>query len=383
MILSDTFGRSSCQMMTIPLLDLVAQYEQLRDEMLPAIEKVLSRAQFILGEEVGLFENEFAAFCGVDHCVGVSSGTDALHLSLRALGIGPGDEVITAANTFVATGFAIVYAGATPVFVDVDPVDYNMQVELIRRAVTARTKAIIPVHLYGQPAEMDAIRSIARECDLKVVEDACQAHGALYGDQRVGSLGDAACFSFYPGKNLGAYGDGGAVVTNDPALAERLRVLRNYGQRTKNEHSVLGFNNRLDTLQAAVLQVKLKYLDEWNDKRRAAARRYNELLADSDVVIPTEKPDVRHVYHLYVIQHDSRDELLDHLKQRGVHCGIHYPMPLHMAAPFRSARTVPEGVPVSVALARRILSLPMHPELGSTQMQQVAQIIEMFNHASP
>ena len=365
-------------MTTIPMLDLVAQYEQLRGEMLPAIEEVLSRAHFILGEEVELFEDRFAAFCGADHCVGLSSGTEALHLSLRALGIGPGDEVITAANTFAATGFAIVYTGATPVFLDVDPVDYNIDVSLIERAVTARTKAIIPVHLYGQPAEMNAILSIAQKYDLKVVEDACQAHGALYGNRRVGSLGDAACFSFYPGKNLGAYGDGGAAVTNDPALAEKLRLLRNYGQRVKNEHSMLGFNSRLDTMQAAVLQVKLNYLDEWNERRRAVAQRYNELLADSEVVVPTEKPDVRHVYHLYVVQHDNRDQLLDHLKQEGIYCGIHYPMPLHLAKPFRSARTVPEGVPVCMKLAKRILSLPMYPELTESQIQHVVESISSF-----
>ena len=365
-------------MTTIPLLDLVTQYEQLRDEMLPAIEEVLSRAHFILGEEVDLFEDRFAAFCGADHCVGLSSGTEALHLALRALGIGPGDEVITAANTFAATGFAIVYTGATPVFVDVDPVDYNMDVDLIERAVTARTKAIVPVHLYGQPAEMNAILSIAKKYDLRIVEDACQAHGALYGKQRVGSLGDAACFSFYPGKNLGAYGDGGAAVTNDRALAEKLRAMRNYGQRVKNEHSMLGFNSRLDTLQAAILQVKLNYLDDWNDKRRAVAERYNELLADSEVVVPAEKLDVRHVYHLYVIQHDSRDRLLDHLKERGIYCGIHYPIPLPMATPFRSARTVPEGVPVSTALAKKILSLPMHPELTEKQIQNIAISIASF-----
>ncbi len=365
-------------MTPIPMLDLVAQYEQLRGEMLPAIEEVLCGAHFILGEEVDLFEDRFASFCGTDHCVGLSSGTEALHLSLRALGIGPGDEVITVANTFAATAFAIAYTGATPVFVDADPVDYNIDVNLIERAVTPRTKAIIPVHLYGQPADMNAILAIAQKYNLKVVEDACQAHGAMYGNRRVGSLGDAACFSFYPGKNLGAYGDGGSVVTNDPALAEQLRLLRNYGQRVKNEHSMLGFNSRLDTLQAAVLQVKLNYLDEWNEKRRAVAQRYNELLADSEVVVPTEKPGVRHVYHLYVVQHDNRDRLLDHLKQEGIHCGIHYPMPLNLAKPFRSAGTVPEGVPVCTRLAKRILSLPMYPELTEDQIRQVVESIESF-----
>jgi dTDP-4-amino-4,6-dideoxygalactose transaminase len=364
--------------MNIPLLDLVAQYEQLQDEMLPAIERVLSSAHFILGEEVELFEDRFAAFCGTDHCVGLSNGTEALHLTMRALGIGPGDEVITVANTFMATALAIAYTGARPVFVDADPVDYNIDVNLIESAVTERTKAIIPVHLYGQPADMKAILTLAKRFDLKVIEDACQAHGAMYGKQRAGSMGDAACFSFYPGKNLGAYGDGGATVTNDPALAERLRVLRNYGQPVKNEHSMLGFNCRLDTMQAAVLQVKLNYLDEWNDKRRAVAQRYNELLAGSDVVIPTENDDVRHVYHLYVIQHEKRDELIEHMKQCGVYCGVHYPKPLHLAKPFRTARTVPQGVPVSMRLAKRILSLPMYPELTESQIQHVAESVLSF-----
>jgi dTDP-4-amino-4,6-dideoxygalactose transaminase len=364
--------------MRIPLLDLVSQYEQLSDEVLPAIKDVLSRGQFILGEEVELFEEKFAAYCGADHGVGVASGTDALHLALRALGIGSGDEVITAANTFAATGFAIAYTGATPVFVDVEPADYNIDVNLIERAVTPRTKAIIPVHLYGQPADMDPILSIARKYGLKVVEDACQAHGALYRGRRVGSLGHAGCFSFYPGKNLGAYGDGGAIVTNDSDLAEKIRLLRNYGQRVKNAHSMLGFNSRLDTLQAAILLVKLNYLDRWNDQRRASAERYNELLAQSGVQIPADKPDVRHVFHLYVIQHERRDDLLNHLKQRHIYCGVHYPTPLHLAAPFRSASTVPDGVPQCSTLSKRILSLPIYPEFTDAQADHVVESILAF-----
>jgi dTDP-4-amino-4,6-dideoxygalactose transaminase len=362
----------------IPLLDLAAQYQTIRAEINTAIENVVQHGQFILGDEVDLFEHKFATFCGVNHCIGVASGTDALHLALRALGIGPGDEVITAANTFAATGFAIAYTGATPVFVDVDPVDYNIDVNLIEHAVTPRSRAIIPVHLYGQPADMDPILSIARHYDLKVIEDACQAHGALYRKRRVGSFGDAACFSFYPGKNLGAYGDGGAVVTNDSGLAERLRLLRNYGQRVKNEHSMLGFNSRLDTIQAAILLVKLNYLDEWNDQRRAVAERYHELLSSDGVVLPTENPDVRHVYHLYVVQHEARDQLLTHLKRRGIGCLVHYPTPLHLATPFRSARSVPEGAPVSTMLARRILSLPMFPELAEGQILQIVEGVSSF-----
>jgi dTDP-4-amino-4,6-dideoxygalactose transaminase len=366
-------------MTRIPLLDLVSQYECLSDEILPAMEKVLSSSQFILGEEVELFEDKFAVYCDADHCVGVASGTDALHLALRGLDIGPGDEVITAANTFAATAFAIAYTGASPVFVDVSLDDYNIEVGLIERAITERTKAIVPVHLYGQPADMEAILDIARRFGLKVVEDACQAHGAYLGKQRVGSLGDAGCFSFYPGKNLGAYGDGGAVVTNDTQLAEKIRLLRNYGQRVKNQHSMLGFNSRLDTLQAAVLLVKLNYLDYWNEQRRAVAQRYNELLADLDVVTPTEDRNVQHVYHVYVVQHANRDELVEHLKQRGIYCGIHYPTPLPEAQPFRTANTVPKGAPISTAFAKRILSLPMYPELTETQIQRVVQGVSSFN----
>ena len=368
--------------MNIPLVDLVGQYEQLREDLSPAIEKVLARAHFILGGEVAQFEEEFAAFCEADHCVGVASGSDALHLALRALGVGPGHEVITVANTFAATAFAIAYTGATPVFVDVARHDYNIDASLIERAVTERTKAIVPVHLYGQPADMDAILSIARRHDLKVVEDACQAHGARYGRRRVGGLADAGCFSFYPGKNLGAYGDGGAVTTNDPELAEKIRLMRNYGQRAKNEHSMLGFNSRLDTLQATVLSIKLRHLEEWNEKRRAVARRYGELLAGSAVELPLERPGVRHVYHLYVIQHKRRDELLLHLKELGIYCGIHYPKPLHRAAPFRSARTVPEGVPVSTELSERILSLPVYPELSEEHVREVVKGFESFRRTA-
>ncbi len=319
--------------MPIPLLDLVAQFENIRDEATGAIQNVLQKANFILGEEVEWFEDKFADFCGAGHCVSVSSGTEALHLTLRAMEIGPGDEVITAANSFAATPFAIAHTGATPVFVDVKADDFNLDVDLLEEAITSRTKAIIPVHLYGQPADMDAIRTLAERFELKVVEDAAQAHGAIYRGQTVGTLGDAACFSFYPGKNLGAYGDGGAVVTDNSELADKLRLLRNYGQQVKNVHDSLGYNARLDTLQAAVLLVKLNYLEEWTHLRRAAADRYRDLLATSDVQLPSEKDDVRHVYHLFVIQHDRRDELLAHLKDREIYCGIHYPFPLPRGSP--------------------------------------------------
>jgi dTDP-4-amino-4,6-dideoxygalactose transaminase len=296
--------------------------------------------------------------------------------------VGPGDEVITAANTFVATGFAISYTGATPVFVDVDPTDYNLDANLIEEAITTRTRAIVPVHLYGQPAQMAAITQLAEEHGLRVIQDACQAHGASYRGQPLGALGDAACYSFYPSKNLGAYGDGGAVVTNDAQLAEKLRLLRNYGQRAKNDHVQLGYNSRLDTMQAAILLIKLRRLDEWNDRRRAIAQLYDALLADSAIRLPGERPDVRHVYHLYVIEHDERDRLADHLQQQGIGAGIHYPTPLPHMPPFHGTRQIPSGVPVATQLAQRILSLPMYPELTDVQVSQVAEAVAAFAPAS-
>jgi len=367
--------------MSIPLVDLKTQFQGIRDDVMSNLRQVLEQANFILGEEVGLFEDKFAAYCGADHCVGVSSGTDALHLALRAFNIGPGDEVITAANTFIATAMAISHAGATPVFVDVSPQDYNIDVDLIERAITPRTKAIIPVHLYGQPADMDAVLSIARRHDLVVIEDAAQAHGAKFRGLPAGSMGDAGCFSFYPGKNCGAYGDGGAVVTNNREIADRLRLLRNYGQSVKNQHSMVGYNSRLDTLQAAVLLVKLNHLDQWNDNRRAIAQRYRRLLTQGDLVLPSEADGGHHVYHLFVIQHANRDELMAHLQKRQVYCGIHYPFPVPQSPPYRTARTVPQGAPVSSALASRILSLPIYPELTPAQVNHVVESI--FSFARP
>jgi dTDP-4-amino-4,6-dideoxygalactose transaminase len=364
--------------MTIPLVNLVAQSDHLRDDVMHAIENVIRKAQFVFGDEVSLFEEEFAEYCGVQHCISVSSGTEALHLTLRAMDIGPGDEVITAANSFAATGFAIAYTGATPVFLDVRDDDYNIDVELMEEAISPRTKAIIPVHLYGQPADMDAIWSIADRYGLKIIEDSCQAHGSRYGDRPTGSLGDAGCFSFYPGKNLGAYGDGGAVTTNNPHVAERLRQLRNYGQPVKYVHNSLGYNARLDTLQAAVLLVKLKFLEAWTERRRDVARLYRELLSPDAVHLPAEKPAVRHVYHLFVVRHEQRDELLEYLKERGIFCGIHYPIPLPEVAPLQVARSVPDGVPVCTALSRQILSLPMYPELTDEQVQTVAEAVNSF-----
>jgi dTDP-4-amino-4,6-dideoxygalactose transaminase len=365
--------------MTIPFVDLKVSDPKLRRELASAIEHAVDDAQYILGGQVADFEQAFAEFSGGTHCIGVANGTEALHLTLRALEVGPGDEVITAANTFIATALAIAYTGATPVLVDVDPSDYLIDVDLIESAITPRTKAILPVHLYGQPANMHAILEIAEKHGLAVVQDACQAHGARIGDTPVASFGTAACFSFYPSKNLGAYGDGGGVVTNSSKLAERIRMLRNYGQRSKNDFAMLGYNSRLDTLQAAILSVKLRYLEQDNEQRRSAAATYNRLLQEADLVLPSARPGVSHVYHLYVVQHSQRDELMSHLHQAGVQCGIHYPTPIHEIPAFSSCRTVPENAPVSTMLARQILSLPMYRCLEDQHIERVVREVAAFD----
>jgi dTDP-4-amino-4,6-dideoxygalactose transaminase len=364
--------------MNIWLVDLVSQYKNIYDEIFTALNRVMSRCDFILGEDVDLFEQEFARYCGVEHCVGVASGTEALHLAARALGIGPDDEVITAANTFIATALGISYTGATPIFVDAKFDDFNINVDLIESAITDRTKAIIPVHLYGQPADMGTIMKVAAKHDLKVIEDASQAHGAMIGDRRVGSFGDIACFSFYPGKNLGGYGDGGAIVTNNGQLAETIRMLRNYGQEKKYVHTVLGYNSRLDTIQAAILGVKLRHLDDWNNQRRKAAQLYNQMLSKLDLQLPKEKTGIQHVYHLYVIRHRQRDMLLNVLKEKGIFCGIHYPVPLHEQQPYRNIPTIPVGAPVTSQLSQEILSLPIYPEISEEQISTVVEAIKQF-----
>src|ERR1700704_963880 len=313
-----------------PFVDLAAQYPTIAPEITEAVAKVLQETDFILGREVGLFEEEFAAFCEAKYAVGVDSGTSALELALRAYDIGPGDEVITAANSFIASALAISHAGAKPVLVDVDPYTYTMDVASVESAITPRTKAILPVHLYGHPAHMDPIWQLADKRGLVVIEDACQAHGTRYKGRRTGSLGHAAAFSFYPGKNLGAYGDGGMVVTNDRAVAKRLEMLRNYGQQEKYWHMFRGYNRRLDTLQAAVLRVKLKYLEKWNAARRQNANRYRLLLEKSEVITPNEASYAESVWHLYVIRVNQRDALRDYLASRGISCGIHYPIAIHL-----------------------------------------------------
>jgi dTDP-4-amino-4,6-dideoxygalactose transaminase len=365
--------------MPVPFVDLRAQHAAVADDVASSWSGVLERCDFVLGGEVEEFEREFAAYCEAPHAVGVDSGTSALELAFRALGIGPGDEVITAANTFVATAFAISHAGATPVLADVDPETLTLDPERVEAAITPRTRAIAPVHLYGHPAPMDPLMNIARRHGLVVVEDAAQAHGALYRGRRVGSIGDAAAFSFFPAKNLGCYGDGGAVVTGDAAVADRVRHLRNYGQPRKYHHDLIGYNRRLDTLQAAVLRANLRRLDGWNASRRAAAADYAATLADAAVRLPAPADDVEPVWHLFVVQSDDRDGLAARLASLGVASGIHYPVPVHLQRAYKGALP-PEGAfPVTERAARRILSLPMFPGLDAEAVSHVAAGIRSWD----
>jgi len=364
--------------MQIPLVDLKAQYQALKEEILEEIADTLEGMNLFLGKNVRALEEEFARYCGARFAIGVGSGTDALHLILRAMGIGLGDEVITVAHTFFATAEAIALAGATPVFVDIDPVTYTMDPSQIEGAITPRTKAIIPVHLYGQPADMDPILALAERHNLKVIEDACQAHGAYYKGKRAGTLGDAAAFSFYMTKNLGGYGEGGIVVTNNAELAKQVAMLRDHGSSEKYHHLALGVNGRLDEIQAAVLRVKLRHLDNWNSARRALARSYSRLLANSPVTTPIESPACQHVYHLYVIETSQRDQLQQWLRSKGVGTGIHYPIPIHEQPAFRRYGYRPGMLPVTEAKARRILSLPIYPELTQEQLEYVVHSIREF-----
>ena len=363
----------------IPLVDLATQSRSIRDEVLSRMTAVIDAGRYILGEEVEQFENQFAEYCQVPYCVGVANGTDALHLALRALEIGTGDEVITVGNSYVATAFAIAYTGAEAVFVDIDSTDFNIDVNLIEDAITKRTKAIIPVNLYGQPARMLELREIADRHGLRIVEDCAQSHGAEIDGQRCGSFSDIGCFSFYPGKNLGAFGDGGANTTRDPKLAEKLRLLRNYGQRIKNRHDMLGFNCRLDTLQACVLLTKMKHIENWTEQRRQVATWYRDELADTELILPQEREGVRHVYHLYVVRHPQRDRLISHLAQNNISCGIHYPNPLHTAQPFVDSVTHPLDLPNCTKFANEIVSLPMYPELTRQQVALIGDSIRSFS----
>ena len=359
----------------IPLIDLKAQYKTIQGEIDAAIRNVLEGGTFIQGKEVDCFEKEFSSYCEIKACVGVGNGTDALHLTLRALGIGAGDEVITVANTFIATIEAIAPVGAKPVFVDICEDTMLMNPALVEKAITKATRAIIPVHLYGQPCDMDAIVNIAKKYQLKVIEDAAQAHGARWKQKRVGSFGDAACFSFYPGKNLGAFGDGGAVISQNESLIQKVRMLANHGRQEKYTHKTLGINSRLDELQASILRVKLKYLDSWNAKRRHLASCYLEALKESDIVLPKTSLQTESVWHLFVIRHSNRTTLQAKLKEQGIVTGIHYPIPLHRQ-PACSNQQIPYGsLPITERAANQVVSLPMYPELAESQIEFIIQTV--------
>lgn len=367
--------------MNVPFVDLQAQYRSIKAEVDGAVARVVESASFILGREVEAFEAAFAEYVGARFCVGVSNGTAAVQLAVTACGLGAGDEVIVPANTFFASAEAVSTANATPVFVDADPVSYNIDVSKIEAAITERTRAILPVHLYGQAADLDPIFEIAERHNLLVIEDAAQAHGARYKGRRVGALARAGCFSFYPGKNLGAYGEGGAVVTNDAEVARRVRLLRDHGSERKYRHEIIGYNFRLEGLQGAVLNVKLKHLDRWNQLRRSTAARYGELLNSSNLTLPREMPDSEHVYHLYVVQTEARDALQKTLTEAGVQTGIHYPVPIHLQPAYAFLNHQPGDFPEAERQAARVLSLPMFPELTEKQIMHVAETIREFTES--
>lgn len=365
--------------MLVPFVDLKAQYRTIANEIDEAIRRVVVNTDFILGKDVELFEQEFAHLCEAGYAIGVDSGTSGLELALRAYGIGEGDEVISVSHTFIATAAAVSYTGAKPVLVDVDRDTYNIDAKRIEVAITKRTKAIVPVHLYGQAADLDPVLEIARRHNLIVIEDACQAHGARYKGKEVGALGNAGCFSFYPGKNLGGYGDAGMVVTNSREVADRVRLLRNYGQPEKYKHAIMGYNRRLDTLQAAVLRVKLRHLEGWNTSRRRAASLYDELLKDDNGVrTPYVAEESSHVYHLYVIQHPQRDLLASFLREQGIQTGLHYPTPVHLQPCYENLAVPIGALPVTEALASRVLSLPMYAEITDEQIEYVCDKIKSF-----
>lgn len=358
--------------MQVPLVDLAAQYRDIRLEVREAIDRVLTNTSFILGEEVRQFESAFAAHVGAQGAVGVASGTAALELSLRALGVGEGDEVITTAHTFIATAEAISNVGARPVFADIDEATYNIDPNQVEALITPRTRAIVPVHLYGQPADVPALMAIAERHELRVIEDAAQAHGAEIDGRRCGSIGHMACFSFYPGKNLGAYGDAGAVTGNDLALLDRVRTLRDHGRTTKYEHVEIGFAERMDALQAAILAAKLPHLEAWTEARRAAAARYGRLLEGTELATPQVAANVRHVYHLYVVRAAERDALLARLQANGVGAGIHYPIPLHRQPAYVALGYGDVSLPITERAAAEVLSLPIYPEITEAQQAHVA-----------
>jgi dTDP-4-amino-4,6-dideoxygalactose transaminase len=365
----------------VPYLDLKAQYRSIKPEIDTAIARVLESGQFVLGAEVAEFEREFAAYCGTAECIALNSGTSALHLALLAAGVGPGDEVITVPFTFVASVAAVCYTGARPVLVDIDPRSFTLNPAAIEAAITPRTKAIMPVHLYGQPADMDPIMDVARRHGLIVIEDAAQAHGAKYKGRPVGGIGDMACFSFYPGKNLGAYGEGGAVTSNNAEYARTIRMLRDWGQDRKYHHVLRGFNYRMEAFQGAILRVKLRHLEQWTETRRGIVGKYNQLLADSGVETPKEMPWARHVYHVYTVRSDDRDSLQQALQAAGIQSSIHYPVPAHLQPAYADLGYARGSLPQSEKAAAEVLSLPLYPEMTDAQLEAVSRVVQAGVHA--
>ncbi len=366
----------------IPFVDLKTQYQTLKPEIDQAIAGVFASSQFILGDEVAALEQEFAAYCQAAEGVAVNTGTSALHLALLAAGIGPGDEVITVPFTFIATVAAISYTGATPVFVDIDPVSYTIDVHQIEQAITERTKAILPVHLYGQPADLDPILAIAQQYHLKVIEDAAQAHGAEYHGRRVGGIGDIGCFSFYPGKNLGAYGEGGMAVTQNPDYADKMRMLRDWGQARRYHHLLKGYNYRMDGLQGAILRVKLRHLEKWTKARRCHAVHYHHRLSSAPLTLPTVMPYSRHVYHIYTVRSLQRDHLQQVLQQNHIQTGIHYPIPVHLQPAYQDLGYQVGDFPQTELASQEILSLPMYAELTPGQLEVISTIIQNESHVA-
>ncbi|MCU0770534.1 MAG: DegT/DnrJ/EryC1/StrS family aminotransferase [Verrucomicrobia bacterium] len=362
----------------VPYLDLKAQLQPLRAELEAAFARTLDHCSFCLGPDVAQFEKDFAAFIGTQHCVGVNSGTSALHIALLLLNVGPGDEVITTPFTFVATSWAISYVGARPVYVDIDDNTFNLDPHLLEQAITPRTKALLPVHLYGHPCDLDPILAVARKHNLPLVEDTAQAHAAKYKGRTVGTFGQISCFSFYPGKNLGACGEGGALLTNDAALAQRARALREHGSTVRYYHDEVGYNYRMEGIQGAALGVKLKHLARWTEGRQSVARRYHELLADTPLQLPVESARVESAYHLYVVRHPKRDDLMKYLQAHQVGCALHYPLPLHLQKCYASLGYQPGDFPVAERAARECLSLPIYPELTQAQIERVSEVIHDY-----
>ena len=369
------FNLNKADMDRVRYLDLQAQYDSIRTEVLSALEEICESSRFAQGPATSNFEAQFGSYCGVDHCVSVNSGTSALHLALRCLNVGPGDEVVTVAMTFIATAWAISYIGAKPVFVDIHPVRRTMDPDQLEAAITPHTKAIIPVHLYGMPAEMDRIMAIAERHGLPVIEDAAQAHGAKYRGKRVGQFGRIACFSFYPSKNLGAYGEGGALITNDASIARRARSLRDHAQSQKYFHDEIGYNYRMDSFQAAVLSIKLKHLDVWNAARVERARSYRKLLEGSSYKMPANVSDSECVWHCYVIETAERDRVRSALQDAGIQTAVHYPLPVHLQKAYAHLGYEPGDLPVTEALCEHCLSLPIYPELSKEKISRVASIL--------